>query len=150
MVSSSEPSPEPLFDLRDMHGQAALHVAARLGQAQLVKVPVPLKLFLFSVANSLFSSHQVLLDAGADADLADADGWTPLRAASWGGHTEVVELLVSRGCALDSTDQEGRTALRAAAWSGHEDIVKILVSHGAQVNLTDHEGIVEILLHYNY
>lgn len=37
-TSSSEPSPEPLFDMHDIHGQAALHVAARLGQAQVVKV----------------------------------------------------------------------------------------------------------------
>lgn len=36
--TSSEQSPEPLFDIHDMHGQAALHVAARLGQAQVVKV----------------------------------------------------------------------------------------------------------------
>lgn len=67
--SSSEESPEPLFDLQDIHGQAALHVAARLGQAQVVKV---------------------LLEAGANADQADVDGWTPLRAAAWGGHTEVL------------------------------------------------------------
>lgn len=38
--TSSEPSPEPLFDVHDLHGQAALHVAARLGQAQVVKVRV--------------------------------------------------------------------------------------------------------------
>lgn len=37
-TTSSEPSPEPLFDMHDLHGQAALHVAARLGQAQVVKV----------------------------------------------------------------------------------------------------------------
>lgn len=36
--TSSEPSPEPLFGVHDLHGQAALHVAARLGQAQVVKV----------------------------------------------------------------------------------------------------------------
>lgn len=36
--TSSEQSPEPLFDMQDLHGQAALHVAARLGQAQVVKV----------------------------------------------------------------------------------------------------------------
>lgn len=36
--TSSEQSPEPLFNLHDLHGQAALHVAARLGQAQVVKV----------------------------------------------------------------------------------------------------------------
>ncbi|XP_044260278.1 ankyrin repeat domain-containing protein 50 isoform X3 [Tribolium madens] len=117
--TSSEQSPEPLFDLHDLHGQAALHVAARLGQAQVVKV---------------------LLEAGANADQANVDGWTPLRAAAWGGHTEVVELLVDHGCALDSVDAENRTALRAAAWSGHEEIVKILLQHGADVNLTDHEG----------
>ncbi|XP_057668460.1 ankyrin repeat domain-containing protein 50 [Diorhabda carinulata] len=117
--TSSEPSPEPLFDIHDMHGQAALHVAARLGQAQVVKV---------------------LLEAGANADQADVDGWTPLRAAAWGGHTEVVELLVKHGCSLDSVDAENRTALRAAAWSGHEEIVKILLQNGANVNLTDHEG----------
>lgn len=38
--TSSEQSPEPLFDLQDLHGQAALHVAARLGQAQVVKVSI--------------------------------------------------------------------------------------------------------------
>ncbi|XP_017771956.1 PREDICTED: ankyrin repeat domain-containing protein 50 isoform X2 [Nicrophorus vespilloides] len=118
-TSSSEPSPEPLFDLHDIHGQAALHVASRLGQTEVVKV---------------------LLEAGANADQADMDGWTPLRAAAWGGHTEVVELLVIHGCSLDSMDAENRTALRAAAWSGHEEIVKVLLQNGADVNLTDHEG----------
>lgn len=72
-TSSTEPSPEPLFDLHDLHGQAALHVAARLGQAPVVKV---------------------LLEAGANADQADVDGWTPLRAAAWGGHTEVLLNLI--------------------------------------------------------
>ncbi|CAH0549633.1 unnamed protein product [Brassicogethes aeneus] len=117
--TSSEQSPEPLFDLQDIHGQAALHVAARLGQAQVVKV---------------------LLEAGANADQADVDGWTPLRAAAWGGHTEVVELLVKHGCSLDSVDSENRTALRAASWSGHEEIVRNLLHNGSNVNLTDHEG----------
>ncbi|XP_060532741.1 ankyrin repeat domain-containing protein 50 isoform X2 [Cylas formicarius] len=117
--TSSEQSPESLFDLQDLHGQAALHVAARLGQAQVVKV---------------------LLESGTNADQADVDGWTPLRAAAWGGHTEVVEILVQHGCSLDSVDAENRTALRAAAWSGHEEIVRVLLQHGADVNLTDHEG----------
>lgn len=37
--TSSEPSSEPLYDLQDLQGQAALHVAATLlGQAQVVKV----------------------------------------------------------------------------------------------------------------
>lgn len=32
---------------------------------------------------------QVLVSAGANVDHADMDGWTALRAAAWGGHTEV-------------------------------------------------------------
>lgn len=32
---------------------------------------------------------RVLLAAGARADHADCDGWTALRAAAWGGHTQV-------------------------------------------------------------
>jgi len=32
---------------------------------------------------------RVLLAAGAKADHADCDGWTALRAAAWGGHTQV-------------------------------------------------------------
>lgn len=32
---------------------------------------------------------QVLLGAEADVDHADVDGWTALRAAAWGGHTQV-------------------------------------------------------------
>ncbi|KAJ8956111.1 hypothetical protein NQ318_016565 [Aromia moschata] len=104
--TSSEQSPEPLFDVHDLHGQAALHVAARLGQAEVVKV---------------------LLEAGANADQADVDGWTPLRAAAWGGHTECFKITCGG-------------AAGAAAWSGHEEIVRILLQNGANVNLTDHEG----------
>lgn len=37
----------------------------------------------------------MLLEAGANADQADFDGWTPLRAAAWGGHTEVKEIFVA-------------------------------------------------------
>ena len=32
---------------------------------------------------------KVLLEANANVDHADCDGWTALRAAAWGGHTKV-------------------------------------------------------------
>lgn len=39
---------------------------------------------------------QILLDAGADPDLPDADGVTPLQHAQQRGYTEIAELLTSR------------------------------------------------------
>lgn len=52
----------------DRNGQTPLNLAARHGYADVVRV---------------------LLAAGARADHADCDGWTALRAAAWGGHTQV-------------------------------------------------------------
>lgn len=67
---------------------------------------------------------KVLLTAGADCNHSDCEGWTALRAAAWGGHTPVVELLLKHGADVDVADSDQRTALRAAAWGGHEDIVE--------------------------
>lgn len=97
----------------------ALSIAARQGHANLVST---------------------LLEAGADADAADSEGWTPLRASAWGGHASTVEVLLSRGAQVDASDAEGRTALRAAAWAGHEEVVRSLLSRGAQVDGQDKQG----------
>lgn len=56
------------LEATDRHGQTPLNLAARHGYTDVVKV---------------------LLAAGASADHADCDGWTALRAAAWGGHTQV-------------------------------------------------------------
>lgn len=56
------------LEATDRHGQTPLNLAARHGYTDVVRV---------------------LLAAGASADHADCDGWTALRAAAWGGHTQV-------------------------------------------------------------
>ena len=97
----------------------ALSVAARQGHAPLVSV---------------------LVEAGADPDSADAEGWTPLRAAAWGGHAPAVQVLLRSGAQVDACDSEGRTALRAAAWAGHEQVVNCLLAAGAKVDGHDRQG----------
>lgn len=59
------------LEATDRHGQTPLNLAARHGHGDVVAV---------------------LLAAGATPDHADCDGWTALRAAAWGGHTQVREL----------------------------------------------------------
>nr|XP_037875505.1 LOW QUALITY PROTEIN: ankyrin repeat domain-containing protein 50 [Bombyx mori] len=67
-------------------------------------------------------------------------GWSPLRAAAWAGHTEVVDVLLEYGCDVDCVDADNRTALRAAAWSGHEAVVSRLLAAGAAPDRADAEG----------
>ncbi|KAF5826529.1 hypothetical protein DUNSADRAFT_2821 [Dunaliella salina] len=53
---------------------------------------------------------KLLLDRGADMDMADEDGHTPLWQACYGGRLEVVKLLLDRGADMDMADKARCTA----------------------------------------
>ncbi|PWN41089.1 ankyrin [Ceraceosorus guamensis] len=53
---------------------------------------------------------RLLLDLGADPDLVDAHGNSPLHHASSWGHLIVVQLLIERGCVFASKNTSGFTA----------------------------------------
>lgn len=46
---------------------------------------------------------EVLLEAGANVDFCDGDQRTALRAAAWGGHDEIVTLLLRAGADVSRT-----------------------------------------------
>ncbi|KAG8718514.1 hypothetical protein FRC08_005113 [Ceratobasidium sp. 394] len=52
----------------------------------------------------------MLLDLGADFDLPDQQGNTPLHYASAWGHVQAVQLLIERGCQFAARNNEGFTA----------------------------------------
>ncbi|XP_063417718.1 uncharacterized protein LOC134700292 [Mytilus trossulus] len=67
-------------------------------------------------------------------------GITPLMAASFNGHTDIVTFLLDINVAFDSADQNESTALHYACLNNHVDIVLLLVSHGAEVDSVDHKN----------
>ncbi len=57
----------------------------------------------------------MLLDRGADANVRDQFGDTPLIVACAKGHAETAALLLERGADPSVKDQEGRTAKERSA-----------------------------------
>lgn len=78
----------------------------------------------------------MLIDKGADIN--SPAGWA-LQAATFGGHTAVVQELIDRGANIDhmttNENYSGGTALQKACQWGKTEIMHLLFDHGADPNL---------------
>jgi hypothetical protein len=72
------------------------------------------------------SNVEELLNAGADVNEQDAQGWTPLNRAAGGGNLEVVKLLLDRGADVFKVGRDQRTPYKIALAAGHPEIVRLL------------------------
>jgi ankyrin repeat protein len=90
---------------------------------------------------------KALIDLGADAKLANADGTTPLLAAAGvgvgapeeaaGSESEallVVSLLIRRGADVNAVDKNDETAMHGAAYRNHPKMVRLLAEKGAIIS----------------
>ena len=67
-----------------------------------------------------------MIDAGAELDQQDKQGWLPLNWAAGSGQLEIVELLLERGADPLATGRDLRTPQMIALAAGHAEIVKRL------------------------
>jgi ankyrin repeat protein len=80
---------------------------------------------------------KLLISKGADVNVKDKKGWTPLLLAllSENDNKEIIKLLVSEGADVNAKDsQTKRIPLQFAASKGDKEIVGLLISKGANVN----------------
>lgn len=97
---------------------------------------------------------RLLLEKGADVNLADDLGRTPLMWASmpgpaenpqsdfdWSaGDAQAMDVLLAAGAQLDLQDQRGATALHYAALFGPSEKVEALIAKGAKLDVPDADG----------
>lgn len=98
---------------------------------------------------------KVLLAHGADVNLPNSIGVTPLHAAAGTGSTqldtrgrsrtqgpclETARLLVAAGADVSATDSSGRTPLYGAASWGWNDMIRFLIASGARTDSRDVAG----------
>ena len=75
-----------------------------------------------------------LLVAGANPNVENAVGSTPILAASKHGHLDVVAALLTAGASPNRCNDDGQSPLIAAATYGHGAVVRLLCSQGADKN----------------
>lgn len=75
-----------------------------------------------------------LLAEGIDINKADETGATPLYAASFKGHANVVGLLLEAGAMLENKGAPGVMPLYIASEQGHDDVVALLIAGGAPLD----------------
>ena len=91
------------------------------------------------------SCEQLLLAKGADANIQNAQGFTPLMFACIKRiripmSPAILHMLLSADANLNTQTEDGKTALILALRTGYKKGVKILLDAGADVNVQDSEG----------
>ncbi|HEX5230183.1 MAG TPA: ankyrin repeat domain-containing protein [Bryobacteraceae bacterium] len=108
--------------------------------------------FLRAALSADLTVMHLLLDKGADPNIATFAGTTPMMAAAGvnyvGGQTysegnhflEAVQLCLDHGADVNAVNSMGITAVMAAANRGSNDILELLVKKGASLAAKDEQG----------
>ncbi|XP_065938638.1 uncharacterized protein [Magallana gigas] len=83
---------------------------------------------------------QLLLRNGADINLCNKRGASPLYIGCQNGHDSTVQLLLKNGADINLCDEDGTSPLYIACQNRHNSIVQLLLKNGADINLCDEDG----------
>jgi len=96
---------------------------------------------MYGVRDGKAKVAEYLLIKGANPNLTDKHGFTPLHIAASRNDIDLVRCLLAHGASIDArTSGHGRTALLIAAMSGFTDMVRALLEGGANPSLPDNVG----------
>jgi ankyrin repeat protein len=91
-----------------------------------------------SDGNVMETEH--LLKAGANVNVREVEGETPLMYAATAGKTEVVNLLLDRGAEVEALSSNRETALARAVGAKQYDCVTLLLDRGAKIDRSTDAG----------
>ncbi|XP_074599788.1 death-associated protein kinase 1-like isoform X2 [Brevipalpus obovatus] len=141
----------------NQHGETALHIAAGLGQFEILKFLVEKGADIKSLdshgdSTIYWAARQghsqiirYLYEKGVDVDLKNKAEETAVHVAARYGHAEAIEQLCKCGANISVVDGHGETALHIAVWHGFPRIVHVLGEVGVEGNVKNKED--ETALH---
>jgi ankyrin repeat protein/beta-lactamase regulating signal transducer with metallopeptidase domain len=81
---------------------------------------------------------KLLISKGANVNIKDSAGCTPLHYAIWMGYGDIVETLINNGADVNAEDNDGFTPYCCAVMRGRKDFVELLIAKGATPVSTIH------------
>ena len=81
-----------------------------------------------------------LLKRGANVNITDHKGKTPLHRSSQAGFVKITTLLLKHGAKLEITDDKGCTPIFDAAQHGRTEVLQLLIERGANLHHTEDRG----------
>ncbi|XP_076459190.1 uncharacterized protein LOC143292617 [Babylonia areolata] len=87
-----------------------------------------------------------LVRSGANLNLGDSQGWTPLYQSAYGGHLELTKLLVESRADLTVLTSSGESIMHAAVCGNNLDIVRYLIDAGCSVNVASKNGQTPLMV----
>ena len=93
---------------------------------------------------------ELLLSHGADVNMQNNEGFSPLMITSKYGHSDVITILLDKGAEVNMQSNNGWSSLMAACKNGHNDVVKTLLEKGAKVNLQNYHGWSSLIAASHY
>ncbi|PWA84897.1 Ankyrin repeat-containing protein [Artemisia annua] len=83
-----------------------------------------------------------LIQAGADPNIKNFDGRSPLHLAASKGHEDIAHFLIQVGVEVNISDNFGNTPLLEAIKSGHEKIASLIINKGGSLMINDGGNIM--------
>jgi ankyrin repeat protein len=83
---------------------------------------------------------ELLLESGANANLRNGEGQTPLHLATQLGDCDIMRLLLDRGADVDVQDRRRSTPLHLASDNRNSMTTQLLLRSGANVRVRNEDG----------
>uniref|UniRef100_A0A674N6Z9 Euchromatic histone-lysine N-methyltransferase 2 n=1 Tax=Takifugu rubripes TaxID=31033 RepID=A0A674N6Z9_TAKRU len=140
-------------------GYTGLHHAAKLGNLEIVNMLLETGQvdvnaqdsggwtpIIWAAEHKHLDVIKVLLNRGADVNIADKELNVCLHWAAYAGSVDIAELVLNAGCSLSSVNTHGDTPLHIASREGYLECVRLFLSRGADIDIMNREGDTPLTL----
>lgn len=143
----------------DEEGNTLLHLFALLGDVETLeaifdsgKISIDARNsaqrtpLMFAIRSNSVSSVEFVLSKGANVNISDSEGDTPLHIAATIANPIILKTLIARGAAVNARNSSGETSVSRAAIFADPKTLQVLAEANADLNEANDEGHTPLMM----